>query len=155
MICIICILSLWRATIPGAFILSPTCTITKTSEEALHTPDKSYSTNLPSWQKARVIDVNVNPRRSVDRRSVDKRSAGPPPLTRLDSVKWRVTCRIGFSHRRHSATDLRASPGITSTVMHVDILELTKPSPFLVGVLQREAHDVTVEPLIIDTRINR
>jgi hypothetical protein len=77
--------------------------------------------------------------RAPSLRKEQPRSTGPPPLTRLDSVKWRVTCRISFSHRRHSAIPISGlPPGLL--LMHVDI-ELTKPSPFLVGVLQREAQD--------------
>ena len=41
MLCIICILSRWRATVSSAHVLSLTCTITKTSEGMLHIPYKS------------------------------------------------------------------------------------------------------------------
>jgi hypothetical protein len=53
--------------------------------------------------------------RAPSLRKEQPRSTGPPPLTRLDSVKWRVTCRISlFPSPAQCYTDLRASPGITS-----------------------------------------
>ncbi|KAN0130047.1 hypothetical protein V8E53_012201 [Lactarius tabidus] len=60
--------------------------------------------------------------RAPSLRKEQPRSTGPPPLTRLDSVKWRVTCRIS----------LFPSPAQCYTTV-------TQPPPFLVGVLQGEA----------------